>query len=343
MPLYKQANSAIWWANVSVPGRPRLRRSTGETDAVKAQKRHDEFKVELWNEAPALDGKTWGRAVVAWVSAEARSDSELLSLAKFGRGYPDRLLRDITPESIDQALDFCRTAGTYTRYRTMIAAVLNLAGLKLKLVARRDKKKKPRDWLTREQWAKLLAELPPHMQPMAQFAISTGLRQANVLGLVWRRVDLGRKVVWIEAEDMKADQALSIPLSDEALRVLTARQGQHPEYVFTYRNKPIAEIKTAFQAACLRAGVGHIKDGKYQGFTWHGLRHTWATWHMQNGTPLEVLQKLGAWADLRMVLNYAHHAPGHLASYANANYTPKENHVNQRPTDPDNRGSDTAR
>ena len=65
------------------------------------------------------------------------------------------------------------------------------------------------------------------------------------------------------------------------------------------------------------AGLGeHTKEG-YVGFTWHGLRHTWATWHIQNGTPVEVLKDLGGWSDLRMVMNYAHHTPGHLASFAN--------------------------
>lgn len=198
----------------------------------------------------------------------------------------------------------------------MLAAILNLAGMKLKLMSRRDKKKKTRDWITHEQWAKLYAELPTHMKPMAEFAISTGLRQSNVLGLTWSRVDLDRKIVWVEAEDMKADQAINIPLSADALRVLIAQAGQHPEFVFTYRSKPIAEIKTAFQAACVRAKVGRYVDGKYHGFTWHGFRHTWATWHVQNGTPIEVLQKLGGWSDLRMVMNYSHHSPGHLASFA---------------------------
>src|SRR5699024_477461 len=46
------------------------------------------------------------------------------------------------------------------------------------------------------------------------------------------------------------------------------------------------------------------------------LRHTWASWHVQNGTPLAVLQELGGWRDLKMVLRYAHLAPGHLAPYA---------------------------
>ncbi len=34
------------------------------------------------------------------------------------------------------------------------------------------------------------------------------------------------------------------------------------------------------------------------------------------GTPLEVLQKLGGWEDLRMVMRYAHLAPEYLASFA---------------------------
>lgn len=155
------------------------------------------------------------------------------------------------------------------------------------------------------------------MKPMTEFAITTGLRQANVLGLTWARVDLERRIVWVEAEDMKADAALTIPLSQKALDVLKAQKDQHDEFVFTYRGKPIKEIKTAFISACVRSGVGRInQDGRYEGFTWHGFRHTWATWHAQNGTPLEVLQKLGGWSDLRMVMLYAHHSPGHLASFA---------------------------
>lgn len=46
------------------------------------------------------------------------------------------------------------------------------------------------------------------------------------------------------------------------------------------------------------------------------LRHTWASWHIQNGTPIHVLQELGGWSDIRMVQRYAHLAPGHLACYA---------------------------
>jgi integrase len=152
---------------------------------------------------------------------------------------------------------------------------------------------------------------------MAMFAIETGLRQSNVLKLTWNRVDLERHHVWIEAHEAKGRKAIAVPLNERAMSVLLACKGEHPEYVFTYAGRPISEIKTAFQAACVRAKLGRFRpDGSYEGFAWHGLRHTWATWHMQAGTPQAVLQQLGAWADPRMVQNYVHHSASYLAQFA---------------------------
>src|SRR5574340_587604 len=51
-------------------------------------------------------------------------------------------------------------------------------------------------------------------------------------------------------------------------------------------------------------------------FIWHDLRHTWASWHVQNGTPLAVLKELGGWASMEMVMRYAHLAPSHLSAWA---------------------------
>ena len=71
---------------------------------------------------------------------------------------------------------------------------------------------------------------------------------------------------------------------------------------------PSSSRRKSRLAAVKAAGLGD--------FHWHDLRHTWASWHVQNGTPLAVLQELGGWRDLKMVLRYAHLAPGHLAPYA---------------------------
>lgn len=108
----------------------------------------------------------------------------------------------MTRESVHDALEqFCETAGNYTRYRTLIAAILNKAKdhgwlrETPKLFKREDKKKKKREWITREQWDKLYQELPAHLRGPAKFSIETGLRQANVLQLHWSEVSIDVKDV----------------------------------------------------------------------------------------------------------------------------------------------------
>lgn len=315
MSLYKQEPNGPWWVSITHEGE-RVRRSTGTTDKQEAKRIHDEINAELWKTTPKVKGKRWSDAKAKWLAKTPRSKSEILSLAKFEAKFKDRLLAQITRESLADAISFTSTTGTYMRYRAMIMAILNVAKeegwLKElpKMESRSDRKTPTREWITPEQWDKLYIELPIHLCGPAKFALATGLRRANVFGLRWRQVDLQRRLVWVAAEDTKADAALSIPLNEDALDVIAEQRikSHDPEFVFTFRGKPITSPKKAFKEACIRAGIPH--------FTWHGFRHTWATWHIQNGTPLEVLRILGGWADLRMVTHYAHHAPSFVASYA---------------------------
>jgi integrase len=79
--------------------------------------------------------------------------------------------------------------------------------------------------------------------------------------------------------------------------------------VFTYDGNPVKQVSTkAWYKALKRAGI--------EKFRWHDFRHTWASWHVQNGTPLHVLQELGGWETPSMVCRYAHLASEHLAAYA---------------------------
>lgn len=54
-----------------------------------------------------------------------------------------------------------------------------------------------------------------------------------------------------------------------------------------------------------------VKAG-IEDFRWRDLHHRWASWHVQQGTPLHVLQELGGWSDIRMVQRYAHLSADHL-------------------------------
>jgi integrase len=164
-------------------------------------------------------------------------------------------------------------------------------------------------WLSQDEFGRLLKELPEHLAAMALFSVATGLRQSNVKRLRWEQVDLVRKHAWIHADQHKNGRAHGVPLNEAALSVLKKQSKKHNDFVFTYQGKPIANVSTkAWWAALERAGITN--------FRWHDLRHTFAAWHRQQGTPTHELQRLGGWKTLSMMERYAHIAPEALQEAA---------------------------
>lgn len=318
MSLYKVGST--WYIYLTHHGE-RIRRSSGTADRKAAQRQHDQLKADLWQRRAA--GRGWFDAIRLWLDDAERNASDRYRLRALGIG--DVPLASITAQLVEEKLAGKRPAN-YQRYRNLVLAVLNSAKRAgwIEDVPRIAGRKPPAGrirWLTREEWERLHRELPVHLKPLALFAVSTGLRQKNVTFLEWSQVDLDRRAAWIHPDQAKSRKAIGIPLSDDAVAVLQAQRaaaGAKPgKWVFPYRGKPIGKIKTAWMRALARAGI--------EGFTWHDLRHTWASWHIMAGTPLEVLQKLGGWSDIRMVLRYAHLAPEHLAGFAN-NYATGSRH-----------------
>ena len=164
-------------------------------------------------------------------------------------------------------------------------------------------------FLRREEADRLIAALPEHLAAMARFSLATGLRAANVTGLQWTAVELVRRVAWIHPDQAKGRRAIPVPLNTEAVLLVRGRLGTHPTHVFSYLGKPIKQVSTkAWYAALTAAGI--------EDFRWHDLRHTWASWHVQAGTPLFALQEMGGWQSADMVRRYAHLAADHLAPFA---------------------------
>lgn len=59
-----------------------------------------------------------------------------------------------------------------------------------------------------------------------------------------------------------------------------------------------------------------LKKAEIENFRFHDLRHTWASWLVQRGVPLVVLQEMGGWESVSMVQRYAHLAPDHLHKHS---------------------------
>ena len=142
-------------------------------------------------------------------------------------------------------------------------------------------------FLTVEEAQTLLAELPEHIADMVIFSLSTGLRYSNVRKLEWNKIDLAKTHMWVESMSSKNKKAIAVPLNAQALAVLHKQVGKHATHVFTKAGKLISKANGPIWTAALkRAGITD--------FRWHDLRHTWASWHVQNGTRINELQILGA-------------------------------------------------
>lgn len=272
---------------------------------------------------------TWENAVVQWLKETAHKathEDDISKLRWLDPHLGGRELAGITRQEI-QRIGAIKAAeaspATANRYLALIRAILIRAQRfwewldRVPAITLSPEPKQRIRWLTREQAERLLAELPPHLAAMARFSLATGLRQSNVTGLRWDQIDLARAVAWIHPDQSKSRRAIPVPLNAEALAVIRSQVGKHPEQVFTFRGKPVDRASdSAWYKAVKRCGLDD--------FRWHDLRHTWASWHVQAGTPLHVLQELGGWRTPAMVQRYAHLAPEHLAEHADRISEPRK-------------------
>jgi integrase len=315
---------SVWWIDFVGPRGQRVRRSTGTSEKALAQEYHDRLKAELWRTSKLGERprRLWSEAVVRWLKEsdhKATLGTDKMHLRWLDRFLSGWRLDEINRALVDRITDARVAEGvsnaTVNRTLEVVRAILRKALNDwewLDRVPRIRMLKEPTRrvrFLSREEAERLLAALPEHLGEMARFSLATGLRRGNVTGLQWTQVDLVRRCAWIHPDQAKARKAIAVPLNAEAMLILRRQNGRHPTQVFSFNGKPIRQVSTkAWYAALERAGI--------LDFRWHDLRHTWASWHVQQGTPLYALQELGGWESPEMVRRYAHLSAEHLAPYA---------------------------
>lgn len=322
MSLYKRKGSPYWWVRFTHNGR-RVQQSAGTADKAKAEQYHDRLKSSLWEQdrLGVKPSRSWNEAVVKWLhetSHKATHTNDIAKLRWLDKYLGGRPLGQITRDEIGRIGDIkARDTSGATANRTLalIRAILRRACYEWEWIDKapkvrmfKERKRRVR-WITRVEADRLLSFLPAHQADMARLALSTGLRQSNVAGLEWSQIDMQRRVAWVHPDQAKARKAIPVPLNDEAVDVIRRQLGKHQFRVFTFKGKPVCTINTrAWKRALRKAGITE--------FRWHDLRHTWASWHVQAGTPIHELQELGGWESVEMVRRYAHLAPEHLEKAA---------------------------
>lgn len=324
MALYKRQDSVHWWVRFTAPNGREIRQSSGTHDKRQAKEFEDSLKSKLWRVANLGEKpkRTWQEAVLRFVEEqEGRSSLKvqkmhLRCLDKWLRG---RTLDEIGRDLLDNVAKARKAEGvspaTVNRMLEVARAILRRAAREWEWIDRAPSvrmlqvSKKRVRWLMHDEADRLLSALPMHLFSMAKFSLATGLREKNVTDLEWSQLDLTRKLAWIHPDQAKAKKAIPVPLNADAVAVIRGQIGKHPTRVFTYHGQPVKRCNNhGWRTALKKAGI--------KAFRWHDLRHTWASWHVQAGTPLHVLQELGGWSTYAMVQKYAHLSAEHLASHA---------------------------
>ena len=333
MSLYKRGTT--WWVRFTPPNGQQIRRSAKTANKQQAQEFLDRLKADYWRtlQLGEKPKRTWQEAVERWLQEKKGVKTSYINDVRCLRWLHtflfDKYLHEICREDVDQIIQARLAEGvknaTVNRMMETMRGILRKAEKdwewidKATHIPMLPEPKRRIRWLTQEEADRLLAELPAHLAEMVRFTLATGLREANVTQLQWSQVDMARACAWIHPDQSKSRKAIPVPLNANALAVLKRQkelEANPSPFVFLFRGKSVNKANTkAWRDALLRAGI--------EEFRWHDLRHTWATWHIQQGTPLYVLQELGGWAGSEMVQRYAHLSAEHLKVYADQLAQPK--------------------
>ena len=155
-------------------------------------------------------------------------------------------------------------------------------------------------YLSEEERSRLLTETAkdPQLHALVVMALSTAARAGELLALTWRDVEL--KEGRILLRKTKNAQPRTAWLHGEAMRLLKEHgrvRRLDDDRVFRSVKGKRYDYRVAFETACTAADV---KD-----FTFHGLRHSAATYLAREGATEQQLKAIGGWKS-NVVSRYVH-------------------------------------
>jgi len=136
---------------------------------------------------------------------------------------------------------------------------------------------------------KLIRENYPEHLAEFVFALKTGLRLSSQYSTTYGMIDWTRIV--LDLPRTKNDEPVHVPLNDDVMAAI--------------RSLPAVRSNDHWFKPAL-------KLARIEGFRWHDLRHTFASWLVQDGVPLDRVSKLLGHKSLTMTMRYAHLAPNQL-------------------------------
>lgn len=145
---------------------------------------------------------------------------------------------------------------------------------------------------------------------MALLSLHTGARAGELFALTWGTVDFESGV--ITAKDTKSGKNRFLYMTHEVKAMLEKRFTGQPmqDLVFPDRNgEKIKLISKTFDRTIVKLRLNDGITDRRDKATFHTLRHTFASWHVQNGTDLYTVKELLGHSTISLTERYSHLRP----------------------------------
>lgn len=306
---------------------PQRQTFSRRTDAVRWAKQ-TEAEIEQGVHLKSIEAKkhTLNELIERYVEfyiADNRKDRKRIPQLRWWQSQiGDYLLTEMTAPRLSemkQKLGKGRSPATVNRYLAALSHVFTMAVNEWEWMddnpMRKVKRpKEPRGrvrFLNEQEKDQLLDACLAHpvkeLYPIVVLAISTGMRQGEILNLKWQDVDLskGRCIL----HDTKNGERRAVPIVGLAKKTLakwSKIRKLNTDLVFPGKNpqKPIFIRKPWMEA---------IKAAEIEDFRFHDLRHTAASYLAMSGASLAEIAEILGHKTLSMVRRYAHLSEGHTS------------------------------
>jgi len=151
-----------------------------------------------------------------------------------------------------------------------------------------------------------LSSRSKQLHDMALLSLHCGLRAGEIFHLTWDDIDIDREM--LSLRDTKSVKTRTAYMTDAVKRMfLSMKRLKNDTLVFADRNgNKIQRISHSFQRAIDDLGLNKNIVDQRKKVVFHTLRHTFASWLVENGTDLYTVKELLGHSSIAMTERYSH-------------------------------------
>jgi integrase len=321
MGIYLNPGSPYWHYVFKLPGKGRFRGTTGTADKELAyqiyiDKRSEAQKVQYGFQRPKIKLKDLINDYLELYAKHAKRTYKdtVGKLNKIKKFFGDPLANELPPSKIEEyrirRLAEGVSKSTVNRELAVLKHVFNKGiewGECSENPVRRIKFYSEKEnarvrYLDQIEKTRLLNACSPAVRRLVFFALNSGMRQGEILNLLWKDIDFRTNIITIRHS--KAGKPRYVPINSELINMLKSIPSVS-EFVFgTKKGKGHWTLyRKPFEKA--------VRDSGLTNFRFHDLRHCFASDLVMKGIDLKTVSELLGHASTQMTERYSHLTPAH--------------------------------